>query len=53
MGETYAIQVTVDDVIFNLLGMKEPNHMMRMMATGGRLLADDTYKETARRWEEN
>ena len=27
--------------------------MMRMMATGGRLLADDTRKETVRRWKES
>ena len=29
--------------------MKEPNYVMRMIATGGRLLADDTCKETVRR----
>ena len=49
--DTDAIQVTVDDVIYNLWGMKEPNYVMRMMATGGRLLADDTRKETVRRWK--
>ena len=45
------IQVTVYDVIYNLWGMKEPNYVMRMMATGGRLLADDTCKETVRIWK--
>ena len=49
MGETDAIQGTVDDVIYSLWGMKEPNYVMRIMATGGRLLVDDTYKETVRR----
>ena len=33
--------------------MKEPNYVMMMMATGGRLLVDETYKETVRRWKEN
>ena len=53
MGETYAIHGTVDDVINNLWGMKEPTYVMRIMATGGCLLVDDTCKETLRRWKEN
>ena len=53
-GETDAIQVTVDDAIYNLWEMKEPNYvMMMMMDTGGRLLVDDTCKETVRRWKGN
>ena len=51
LGETDSIQVTVDDVVYNLWGKKEPIYMMRMMATGGRLLADDTCKDTVRRWK--
>ena len=47
VGETDAIQGILYDFIYNLLGMKEPNYVMRMMATGGRLLADDTCKDTA------
>ena len=53
VGETYVIQGTVDDVIYSLWGMKEPNYVMRMMATGGRILADEKYKETVRIWKEN
>ena len=53
MGDTYFIQGTVDDVIYNLWGMKETNYVMRMMDTGGRLFDDDTRKETVRRWNEN
>ena len=53
MGEIYTIQGTVDDVIYNLWGAKEHNYVTRMMATGGRLLADDTCKETGRIWKEN
>ena len=52
-GETDAIQGTVDDVIYHLWGMKEPNYTMRMMATDVQLLGGDTYKETDRRWKEN
>ena len=48
LGETDSIQVTVDDVIYNLWGVKEPNCVMRMMATGGHLLVYDTCKETVR-----
>ena len=33
--------------------MKEPNYFMRMMDTDGRLLADETCKETLIRWKEN
>ena len=53
MGETDEKQETVDGFIYNLWGMKEPNYVMRMMATGGRLLEDDTCKKTVRIWEEN
>ena len=51
VGETDAIQGTVDDVIYNLWGMKEPDYVTRIMDTGGRLLEDDTCKETLRRWK--
>ena len=53
MGETDAIQVTVDDVIYNLWGMKEHNCVMRMMDTGVHLLVDDTCNDTVRIWKEN
>ena len=33
--------------------MNEPNYVMRMMATGGRLLVDATCKENVRIWKEN
>ena len=45
MGETDATQGTVNDVIYNLWAMKEPNYLTRMMVTGDRLLADDTCNE--------
>ena len=33
--------------------MKEPNYVVRMMATGGRILVDESCKETVRRLKEN
>ena len=33
VGETDAIQVTVEDFIYNLWGMKKPNYLMREMDT--------------------
>ena len=38
MGGTDSIQGTVDDVIYNLWGMKDPTYVMRMMDTGDLLL---------------
>ena len=51
MGETDAIQGNVDDIIYNVWCKKEPIYMVRMMATGGRLFADDTCKESVRIWK--
>ena len=53
VGETDAIQGTIYYVIYNLWGIKEPNYVTRIMSTAGRILADDTCKETVRRWKEN
>jgi hypothetical protein len=33
--------------------MREPDYIMPMMATGGRLLTDETCKHTKRSWLEN
>ena len=41
VGETHSIQVTVHGVIYNLLGMKDHNYVMRVMGTGGRLFEDE------------
>lgn len=37
---------------YNLWGMKEPDYVMRMMATGGLLAALDSCKMAKRRWRE-
>ena len=44
VGETDDTQGTVDDVIYNLWGMKEPNYVMRVMVPVGQLLVDETCK---------
>ena len=51
VGCIYSIQGTVDDVIYNLCKMKDPNHVVSIMATGGHLLVDYTFKETVRIWK--
>ena len=51
VGGTYYIQGTVYDIIYNLWVIKEPNYVVRIMADGGRLLTDDTCKQTVRRWK--
>ena len=43
VGETDTIQVTVDHVIYNLWGTKEPNYVMKMVDNGGLLLTDDHH----------
>ena len=45
VGEIYPIQGSVDDIIYNLMDIKEPKYVIRMMATGGRFLADAACKE--------
>ena len=52
-GDTGSLQVSVDDVIYNLWGMKEPNYVISMMDTGIRLLVVGICKDTMRRWNEN
>jgi hypothetical protein len=52
VGDTDAVSGTLDGVPYNIWGMKEPDYVMKMMATGGALLADDTCKEAARTWKE-
>ena len=51
VGETDAIQGTVDGGTYNLWWIKEPNYVMRMIATDGRILADEICKETVRIWK--
>ena len=53
VGDTDAIQGMLDGQSYNLWGMKEPDYVMRMMATGGALLADESCRSTTRKWVED
>ena len=50
VGDNHAIAGTM--VAYNLWGMKEPDYVMRMMASGGLLAAYETCKEAVRKWTE-
>ena len=52
VGDHHAIAGSMDGVVYNLWGMKEPGYMMRMMVTDGPLALYKTYKETVRKWME-
>ncbi len=50
VGDNHAILGTMDDVVYNLWGMKEPDYVMRMMATGGPLAVYESCREALRKW---
>jgi hypothetical protein len=52
VGDNHAIAGTMNGVMYNLWGMKEPDYVMRMMATGGPLAGYETCKEALRKWTE-
>ena len=53
VGDTDSMKVTVDYVIYNVWGMKEPTYVMGMIVTGVCLWVDDTRKDTLRICKEN
>jgi hypothetical protein len=52
VGDCHAIQGVLEGMTYNLWGMKEPDYVMRMMATGGQLAALNSCKMTRRRWRD-
>lgn len=52
VGDVDAISGKLDDVPYYLWGMKEPDYVMMMMATGGPLGSNDECRETKRRVKE-
>jgi len=52
VGEVDAIQGTADGVTYNLWTMKEPGYVMKMMATSGSCIADESCRSTTRQWIE-
>ena len=51
VGDVDAISGTQDGTPYFLWGMKEPDYVMRMMATGGPNTPDESYKMTSRTWK--
>jgi hypothetical protein len=52
IGDTLAITGKLDGKEYFLWNFKEPTYIMKMMATGGPLLANDSCGEQKRRWTE-
>ncbi len=50
--DSKAISGTLDSEEYFLWGLKEPNYVMKMMAMGGPLLANESCGEQKRRWME-
>ena len=52
-GDSMAISGVLDGVKYFLWGLKEPSYVMKMMATGGPLISNDTCKMQTRTWTED
>jgi hypothetical protein len=53
VGTSMAISGILDGVKYFLWGLKEPSYVMKMMATGGPLIANETCKEQKRWFKED
>ena len=52
MGAVDAVQGSQGSVRYNLWTMKELDYTLKMMATSGSLMANETCRSTTRRWLE-
>ena len=52
VGDSLAITGKLDGEEYFFWALKEPSYIMKMMATGGPLLANDSCKEQKRKWIE-
>ncbi len=52
VGDCHAIQGVMEGVTYNLWGMKEPDYVMRMMATSGPLSVQESCRMARRWWNE-
>ena len=52
VGDCHTIQGVLEGTTYNLWGMKEPDYVMRMIATVGQLAALDSCKMARRRWRD-
>ncbi len=53
VGTSMAILGVLNGVKYFLWGLKEPMHVMKMMATGSPLIANETFKDQRRRYMED
>jgi hypothetical protein len=52
VGDSLATSRKLDSEEYFFWALKEPSYIMKMMATGGPLLANDSCEEQKRRWTE-
>jgi hypothetical protein len=52
VGDCHAIQGVMEWTTYNLWGMKEPDYVMQMMATGGLLDANKSCRMASPRWND-
>ena len=52
VGDSLAITRKLDDEEYFFWALKEPSYIIKMMATGGPLLANDSCGEQKWRWTE-
>lgn len=50
VGECDAISLVLDEEKFFIPGMKEPDYIMKIMASGGALISDDKCKNVTMKW---
>ncbi len=52
VGECDAISGVLDEEKYFIWGMKEPDYVMKIMASGGGLISDDNCKTVRRKWND-
>ncbi len=52
VGECNAISGVLDEEKYFIWGMKEPDYVMKIMASGGALILDDNCKKVSRKCNE-
>jgi hypothetical protein len=52
VGDSMAISGILDGIRYFLWGLKEPSYVMKLMATGGPLIPNDSCKMQKRKWTE-
>jgi hypothetical protein len=53
VGATDVIQCILDGIQYNIWAMKDAGYTTKMMAAGGKLVADDSCRTTIYKWMES